>query len=119
MKTNRCIWNTLGSLAAALIVGVATFTPVVGNCWNVITGRGFEIPDESSLLTFTVTEMNHGSGEWWLHAEDHRYFYAYSETPGIRYHAFPKSNVPQCPGFRSTDSATWCKSMTISPVTKR
>ena len=90
-----------------------SFTPLLGNFYSVITGHGFEIPDESSLWTFNVTEMNPGSGEWWLYGEDRRYFYAYSETERVRYHAFPKAKIRDCPGFQSNDSKTWCPVFTI------
>ncbi len=99
----------------ASVMGVSIFTPLLANAWNVVTGRGYEIPDESSLLTFEVTEMNHGSGEWWLHAEDSDYYYAYSETKGIRYHAFPKSKVQGSTGFQPNDPSTWNPEFTISP----
>ena len=117
MKSRSLIWRGLSLIALASIIGTLTFTPFLANVWNVVTGRGYEIPDESSLLTFQVTEMNHGSGEWWLHAEDDDYYYAYSETPGIRYHAFPKSKVQSSTGFQPNDSSTWNPEFTISRKT--
>ena len=72
------------------------------------TGRGFIIPDESSILTFRVNEMNDGSGEWWLYAEDNRYFYTNVRTDAS-YTAFLKSELPLCPAFDPRDSTTWCE----------
>jgi hypothetical protein len=91
-----------------VLVGVIVFTPGVGNLWSLTTGRGFIIPSESSIFTFQVTEENHGSGEWWLHAEDPNYFYARGEKDGLLYIAFPKSMVSKCPSFEPRDWKTWC-----------
>ena len=81
--------------------------PVVKNLWLVTTGRGFVIPDESSVFTFRVNEMNSGSGEWWLYAEDDRHFYA-NGGAGVLYVAFPKSELQKCPAFDPRDWTTWC-----------
>lgn len=88
------------------------------NCWLVATGRGFEIPDESSLFTFRVTKMNEGSGEWWLYGEDRSFFYAAPESGEVRYHAFPRARIEDCPGFERFDFSTWCPAITVSPPSK-
>lgn len=90
-------------------------TPVLSNLWAVVTDhREFQIPAESSILTFRVNEMNPGSGGWWLYAEDRLYFYAHSETSEFQYYAFPKAKVADCIGFRSDDPRTWCPKYRMS-----
>lgn len=88
-------------------------TPVLGNMCSVVTGNGFEIPQESSVWTFRVTEMNRGSCEWWMYAEDDRYFYAQGEIDGIRYIALPQSQVGQCASFQARDWTTWCRELAV------
>jgi hypothetical protein len=94
------------SLVAVVII-VAFTTPIVENVWHVTTGAGFKIPGESSLLTFRVTHMNQGSGEWWLYGEDGRHFYGVPDE-GAAYLIFPRAKVPACAGFEPRNYRTWC-----------
>ena len=109
----RTFWIVLISLVVVAIA-LSAFTPFSMNCWLVATGRGFEIPDGSSLFRFRVTKMNTGSGEWWLYGEDRDFFYVASEFEGVRYHAFPRARTEDCPGFERLDFTTWCPAITIS-----
>ena len=98
-----------GLALAVVITALLFFTPLLGNVWSVTTGRGFIIPKESSIFAFRVTEMNSGSGEWWLYGEDAHHFYAQGDRTGVIYIAFPKSMVASCPSFRPLDWTTWCQ----------
>jgi hypothetical protein len=95
------------SLVGAVIV-VAFTTPVVENLWSLVTGRGFAIPKESSLFTFRVTEMNHGSGEWWIYGQDSGHFFGVPDE-GASYLVFPRARVAECPNFQPRDLRTWCR----------
>ena len=102
-----------------VVIAFSALTPFTTNFWLVLTGRDFKIPKESSLLTFRVTKMNSGSGEWWLYGEDNDYFYANSRAAGVKYHSFPRSKVDKCPGFDHLDFTTWCDSITLDHRTKQ
>jgi hypothetical protein len=97
------------SLVAAFIV-FAFVTPVVENLWHLATGTGFAIPKESSLVTFRVTHMNPGSGEWWLYGEDFRHFYGVPDE-GAAYLIFPRASVSECAGFDPHNYRTWCPAL--------
>lgn len=58
------------------------FTPIAQNLFLLATGQGYFIPSESSIWTFRATQMNQGSGEWWLRGEDGAHYYAIGEVPG-------------------------------------
>lgn len=106
----------IGCVLAILACGTFVFLlPVFVNLAQVIIGAGFFIPEESSLFTFQVTQENDGSGEYWLYAEDRKYFYdaASLELEGALYLAFPKDKVDDCPGFLPKDSTTWCPEFKI------
>lgn len=112
-------------VSAACFAALVLFTPILFNLWSLATdggflgsSGGFFIPEESSVFTFDVTEMNHGSGDWWIYAEDHRYFYAAINWDGVAYVAFPKSKVSQCASFEPRDSSTWCKEILITHNSK-
>ena len=68
---------------------------------------GYFVPKESSLFTFSATEMNQGSGGWWLRGEDGNNLYAVvGSEPG--YVVFPKVATARCHGFVETDPKSWC-----------
>ena len=90
-----------------LFVGSLVFTPIAGNIWSQLTGRGFIIPSEANVFTFRVTKWNDGSGEWWLYGEDGRFFYHFSGDKNVPYLIFPKNRVGSCRDFNSTNVATW------------
>ncbi|HEV8582536.1 MAG TPA: hypothetical protein VGX68_26010 [Thermoanaerobaculia bacterium] len=104
-------WRLRLVLFLIVVAAVILFaTPAFGNLWDLITGRGFFIPAESSLFTFKVTKDNPGSGEWWLYGEDRRYFYALHEREPF-YLVFPRAAVERCPGFEPLNYHTWCSPM--------
>jgi hypothetical protein len=114
VKRKQQLTISLAALVvAASLVWVLFFIHTVGNLWSLATGRGFIIPEESSIFTFRVTEMNDGSGESWLYGEDTRYYYAKGDRDGLIYIAFPKAKTTQCPSFRAQEWTTWCAEFKI------
>lgn len=65
------------------------------------------LPAESSIMRFEVTQMNEGSGEWWIYGEDNNYYYRFLGEEGRAYIKAAKSIT--CPGLNPLDSQTWCK----------
>jgi hypothetical protein len=92
-------------LTAILIAAVAT--PTASNVWSLATGRGFFIPDESSVFSFRVTKENEGSGEWWLYGEDGRNLFAIHPGDPV-YLSVPRERKSQCPNFDPLNQSTWC-----------
>jgi hypothetical protein len=45
------------------------------NVWCLNTDKNYFIPKESSIFTFKSTQMNNGSGDWWLYGEDNKFYY--------------------------------------------
>jgi len=64
----------LGILGIILFIGFTT--PLFTNLWGVSTSNGYIVPKESLMLTFNVTKMNDGNGDYWLYGEDEAYFYS-------------------------------------------
>ena len=97
---------------ALLLLGLAVVTvgsPLVTNTWFLLTEPAYVIPTESSVLTFTPTIMNPGSGDWWLYGEDADYYYHFSGLDPA-YVAVPKDEALRCEGFDAVDFGTWCLS---------
>lgn len=62
------------------------------------------IPKESSFISFKVTFMNPGSGDWWIYGEDRvNYYYYYGLG---NYAVIPRENT--CLSFKKLDYRTWC-----------
>lgn len=65
----------LSSLGLLLVIGVST--QLFSNLWGLLCGNGYYvIPNQSSIFTFNSTQMNKGSGDYWLYGEDQKYFYS-------------------------------------------
>lgn len=86
---------------------LATATPIASNIWSLLTARGFFIPPESSIFSFSVTKQNDGSGEWWLYAEDGKSFFALDPTEPT-YLSVPRTEASKCQNFDSLNQGTWC-----------
>jgi len=85
-------------------------TNTFANLWSVATGRGYLIPEESSIITFRATKMNGGSGEYWLYAEDeHNYYTMMEKSEAKPYLSLSKEKASSCPHFDKLDVKTWCK----------
>ena len=80
------------------------------NSWNLLTGRGYIIPKESSISDFTVIEMNRGSGEWWLYGEDDMHYYSMmKESKNKPYIKISKVDAKKNQDFDKMNYKTWNK----------
>lgn len=93
---------TLSAFVALIVLFLLSF-PIGGNVWGLVTGRGYEIPESSSVFTFRPTLMNAGSGEWWAYGEDKKFYYYQDGTK------FLKGDAINCSGFDPLLIETWCK----------
>lgn len=85
-------------------------TNVMGNLWGLGTGQGYLIPEESSLFRFKVNQMNTGSGEYWLYAEDENNYYSMMSQSGKKpYLLISKESAVNCAHFNKLDVKTWYK----------
>ncbi len=84
-------------------------TEAVVNSWLLLTGNGYEIPTESSLLSFKPTVMNAGSGDWWIYGEDGRNYYFTGTGETGAYIVLPKGRAMSCPDFDPTEYGSWCR----------
>ncbi len=105
MKIRRkyIVFCILGTL---LIVSFST--QLTSNLWGVLTGNGYIIPKESSFFTFKVTEMNLGSGDYWLYGEDKRYYYSQMvKEKNEPYIKILKEKADSTENFNQFDFETW------------
>lgn len=97
-------------LAVILVSFLLINTNAFANLWSVTTGQGYVIPEESSIIRFRVIQMNEGSGEYWLYAEDENNYYTMMEKSGAKpYLASSKEKAASCLHFDKLDVKTWCK----------
>jgi hypothetical protein len=76
------------------------------NVWGLITEKSYFIPKESSLFTFNPTQMNDGSGDWWLYVEDRENYYALNiENESPKYFKLEKGSEPKT--FDKFNYRTW------------
>ena len=94
-------------LCSVALVIVFSTTPLLNNLWGLTTGRGYFIPKESSVFTFTPLKMNEGSGEWWLYGEDDDNYYSLENDKDLPYMVISKKDAAKCPHFIRTDHTTW------------
>lgn len=87
-------------------------THTVGNIWNLVTGRGYYVPIESTIAKFKVDRMNEGSGEWWIVGQDDNYYFLGGLNNG-KYAAFPKQKKAACSRFEPEKIETWCSDSLI------
>jgi hypothetical protein len=103
-----------GHCDSAIASIVAILFPLLGsvaieNTWALLTdGNDYFIPRKSSLLTFTPTIMNPGSGGWWIYGEDGFNYYWFADGEGKNYIYSPKHQAGKCRGFDAVDYTTWC-----------
>lgn len=97
-------------LALAIGVGIVVLagTPIASNAWFAMTEPAYVIPRESSPWRFTPTQMNDGSGDWWVYGQDDRNYYYFTGSGEPPYLVFPKARVSSCVGFEREDHRTWC-----------
>lgn len=106
MKKKTMIGITLVLCCIALVIALST-TSLLTNLWGLTTGRGYFIPKESSVFTFTAVVMNEGSGEWWLYGEDADNYYSVENDKDLPYILISKKDAAKCPNFIRTDHRTW------------
>lgn len=82
-------------------------SPALNNLWYLLidTQDVYKIPAGSSLFTFRPTEMNSGSGDWWIYGKDNRYYYFFEDDIKLS-----EQQAATCSGFVKTDLSTWCLS---------
>ncbi len=73
MKIRR---RYIALLFIALFLAITLSSQLIPNAWGLLVGNGYVIPKESSIFRFKVTQMNEGSGDYWLYAEDENFFYS-------------------------------------------
>ncbi|MBI2271383.1 MAG: hypothetical protein HYU69_13650 [Bacteroidetes bacterium] len=106
----KSILKFIAIITSVIIICIGLWTNIFSNSWGLITGQGFIIPAESSIVNFKVTMMNNGSGEWWLYGEDNNYYYTTMVNDnGKGYCAIPKSDTFQCIGFDKFNYKAWCR----------
>ncbi|NRF70393.1 hypothetical protein HLB44_25640 [Aquincola sp. S2] len=105
MRTSRLVVAAL----IAILLGVGQFTPALSNAWRLLTSRGFVLPAESSIWRFRVTQMNEGSGGWWLYGEDDRYYYRFIGRDEAPYEKITRREALRCQGFDARRYESWCR----------
>ena len=65
------------------------------------------IPRESSIISFTPTAMNSGSGDWWIYAEDQNNYYYYIGDETTPYIFISKKQSSKYTEFDSRNYMTW------------
>ncbi|AOM78695.1 hypothetical protein [Pedobacter steynii] len=99
-----------GILLLFVITALLISTNVMANLWGIGTGQGYLIPEESSMISFKATQMNTGSGEYWLYGEDEHYYYSMMATSGLKPYVFiSKEKAVSCDHFDKFDFKTWCQ----------
>ncbi|MDR1072075.1 MAG: hypothetical protein LBL45_00140 [Treponema sp.] len=94
---------TIKSLVFISVLILLFCTELVHNVGRLIISRGYFIPNESSIFTFSPILENVGSGEWWIYGEDNNNYYYAAVTPYI---IIKKNN--QCINFDKLNYRTWC-----------
>ncbi|SHN57606.1 hypothetical protein [Desulfovibrio litoralis] len=100
-------WNKRRILKWGLIVAILYilgFTNLINNFAFYIMDPEYIVPKESSFISFRVTIMNPGSGDWWIYGEDKKNYYYYYGLGN--YAAISRENT--CPNFKKLDYRTWC-----------
>lgn len=99
------------AVAGAIVAGIVVVAnmPIVSNAWSAATEPAYVIPAESSMWRFTPTQMNKGSGDWWVYGQDDRNYYYFTGQGEPPYLVMPKAEATACAGFESTDHRTWCR----------
>jgi len=98
--------NKTWLLLIICIIVVIYSENMLSNVWFLITEKSFFIPKESSLFTFEPTQMNDGSGDWWLYGKDRNNYYALNiENKNPLYFKLEKGNETK--NFDKLNYQTW------------
>ena len=103
MRTRTIIKTTLIILICIIIL----FTEVVDNSWFLLTDNVYFIPAESNIFIFKVTQMNDGSGDWWLYGEDNKYYYGLNIDEGYDPKYYKLDKGKETANFDKFDYNTW------------
>lgn len=82
-------------------------TNLVTNMWMLLTDSSNYIPEESNIVFFTPTQIDDGSGGYWLYGKDLKNYYHFSTVESDTYYFI--SNKNNCPQFSETHFETWCE----------
>ncbi|UII29886.1 hypothetical protein LVD17_16425 [Fulvivirga ulvae] len=95
-------------LLIAVIFVTGLTTELYSNLFGVLTGNGFIIPEQSSILTFKVNKMNEGSGDYWLYGEDPGFYYTTMQANNnMSYIFIPKEKAGKIESFDKVNYKTW------------
>lgn len=108
MKRSTFIKFFLGTLAVLLFVLLVIQSNCVGNYYMTKIDPVYIIPNESSLCRFEVNQMNNGSGDWWIYAQDDSNYYFFLGYDSLPYIVFSRSTAEKCIGFDKVNVDTWC-----------
>ena len=108
MKRSTFIKISLGALAVLLFVLLIVRFNCVGNYYMTKIDPVYIIPNESSLCRFEVNQMNNGSGDWWIYAQDDSNYYFFLGYDSLPYIVFSRSAAEKCIGFDKVNVDTWC-----------
>ena len=108
MTRSTFIKISLGTLAVLLFVLLIVRFNCVGNYYMTKIDPVYIIPNESSLCRFEVNQMNNGSGDWWIYAQDDSNYYFFLGYDSLPYIVFSRSTAEKCIGFDKVNVDTWC-----------
>ena len=108
MKRSTFIKISLGALAVLLFVLLIIQSHCVGNYYMTKIDPVYIIPNESSMCRFEVNQMNNGSGDWWIYAQDDSNYYFFLGYDSLPYIVFSRSTAEKCIGFDKVNVDTWC-----------
>ena len=98
--------KTLLLIIIIVIIAVMFLKDMLINVWYLNTEKSYFIPKESSVLTFKPTQMNDGSGDWWLYGEDRKNYYALNiENANPQYFKLEKGSETK--NFDKFNYHTW------------
>lgn len=112
-KETRCAkrkWIKILLLLAplCLVVLLATLSNCLSNFWMILKDPTYIIPKESNIFQFEVNQMNNGSGDWWIYAQDDSNYYFFLGYDSLPYIVFSRSAAEKCIGFDKVNVDTWC-----------
>ena len=108
MTRSTFIKISLGTLAVLLFVLLIIQSNCVGNYYMTKIDPVYIIPNESSMCRFEVNQMNNGSGDWWIYAQDDSNYYFFLGYDSLPYIVFSRSTAEKCIGFDKVNVDTWC-----------
>ena len=108
MKKPATIIISLGTIAVLLFVLLVVQSNCVGNYYMTKIDPVYIIPNESSMCRFEVNQMNNGSGDWWIYAQDDSNYYFFLGYDSLPYIVFSRSTAEKCIGFDKVNVDTWC-----------